>query len=376
MSPRGAWRRERAAARDLQLTAEVVAVSMLPRWLSVDAARTLRAPVALASGSGGAALVLVAGVAVDAARSAWGAAAVVALVAAVALVLPSGRIVLAAPPLAAIVGRSAPLLRALELRDAVIAGHWALAAVLASACATTGLGIVAASVLGAQAAVVEALAIVSSVAVGAIVAAALARRAGARNITRRSVLVQSAMSLRRLVLLAALGCSAPALASLPHSLGLDPVVLTAAAIATALAAAVWAVGGLLALDARAALRLCRALVDCGAPLTRVAAPLVGCGLALGAVVAAAVGSVAGSVAGDAELGLRAGAAALLIGCAAPAVIAVEPAPTAVLARSLAFALAISPAVASLVAGAHPGWSIAAAVAVAAVGANALARRIA
>ena len=376
MSPRGAGGRERAEARELRRTAEVVAVSMLPRWLSGDAARSLRAPIALAGGCVGAAVVLVTIAGADAARTAWGAVAVAALVAALSLLLPAARILLSSPPLAAAVARSAPLLRALELGDTAIARHWALAAVLPSVSATAGLGVAAAIALGAHGALSEALAIVGSVTLGALLASALARRGGARLAARRGVPPQSAMPLRRLAVLAIAGCLAPAAAPLLQELGIDPAVRTAAAIAGALTAAVWVVGDLLTADARAGLRLCRALIDCGAPLVRVAAPIVGCGLALGAVVGAAVGSAAGAVAGDVELGMRAAAAALLIGCAAPAALVLEPAPTAILRRSLVFALAISPAVASLLGGGHPGWTIAAAAAVAAVGALVLARRIA
>lgn len=358
-----------AGAAELRRTAEVVGAALLPRRVPAGAARSLAAPVLVAVASVAAATALGLAVAIELAVAAWGSGAVAALVVLAALVAPTARLSLASPPpLALALTRCAPLLRSLDLGGAALARHWTAAAAVPVILPTVLLGSATALVLCAHREVGVALLVVLAAAVGVLPAAGLARRGGRRTAEGTAAPGPLAMAARRL---AAVGTLAgAALASAPLGLSAPP----AAAAGAGLAAAVWVAGDALAVDVRPWLRLQATLVDCGASPARIAGRVAAAGAAGAAAVGVAVGIAAGAVA-DAAAGVQIGAAAAAVASAALVVLALEPDARAALARCLAFAFAIAPTVAALVAGASAGWIVAGAMAVAAVGVVSLMRRI-
>lgn len=358
-----------AGAAALRRTAEVVVAALLPRRLPAGAARSLVAPVLVAVASVAAAAALGLMVAIELAVAAWGSGVVAALVLLAALLAPTARLSLAAPPpIALVLTRCAPLLRALDLGGAALARHWAAAAAVPVILPTALLVVATALVLGAHREVGAALVVVLAGAVGVLPAAWLARRGGRRVARGAGAASPIAMAARRFVAVGAL--AGAAVASAPLALGTPPT----AAAGAGLAAAIWVAGDALAVDLRPWLRLQVSLVDCGASRARVVGRVAAVGAVGAAALGVAVGTAAGAVAG-AEAGAPIGAAAAGTAAAALAVLALEPDARAALARCLAFAAAIVPTVAALVVGAAAGWIVAAAITVAAVGVVALVRRL-
>jgi len=166
----------------------------------------------------------------------------------------------------------------------------------------------------------------------------------------------------------------------PEAWPVVPSVLEAAptelaAGAAAVAAATWIVGDGLVVDARPWIRLQATLVDCGAAATAAVARAAAAAASSAAAVGLVVGGAAGALAGT-DAGLRAGIAAMAIAGAVLVVLVLEPDPSAVLARSLAFAVAAAPTTCALLSGAATAWLVATPIAVAALGAAVLSCRLA
>lgn len=355
---------------DLRATAAVVVAALLPRALEPTRVGSLAGPLAAAGVGIAAAVVSVLAVAVDLARAAWGSGAVAVVVAVVVALGPVTRLAIGATcgPMAAL-RRCAPLLRALDLGGAPLARHGALAACASATAPAAVLGTTAALVLAVRAAPAASTAIAVAVAAGAVAAAVPAVRVGARLAHGASDRTPRGQATRRLAITAAVSVAALAVPQAPWEL--PPAAVGAAGIAVA----AWIVGDGLAVDARPWLRLQATLIDCGASALRVAARAAGVAAAGAAAVGAAVGLAAGAVAGTGA-GLRTCLVASAIAGAIHVALVLEPDPAAALSRGLAFVLVGAPAAGAMLTGAAAGWLVAASVAVAAVGAPALARRLA
>jgi hypothetical protein len=353
-----------AAAR----TAEVVVAALLPRPCSDLPARSTIAPVAVALGVVVASAPLAAAVAVELAAATWGSAAVVVLVMVVALAAPALILSLASPPqLASVVARCAPLLQALDLGGAALARHWTIAATVQTCAPTAALAVAGAAVLAAHGEPGGALGVVGAAAVGAVGVTLLARRAARRLVDGGRGARLQALAARRLAVVVGVGCL---LLISPQRSELAPTAVTAAGIA----AAVWVAGDALAVDARPWLRLQVALIGCGAATAGTIARAGVAGAAIAAAAGGAIGMPAAALAGV-DAGLRIGLAAGGVTVAALAVLALEPDARAALPRCLAFAVALSPGVVALIAGASAIAIAVTAALVGAVGLVALGRRL-